>query len=338
MHDLGGLERWMAVSGLGEGAISDERTLSGGTQNELIRFVCDGRAFVLRRAAAGAGEEVGRTIVREAGILRSLEATRVPHPRLVASCEDPTVLGRPFFLMEAVAGFCPAEGLPDVVASDEASQRAMGFAMLDGLDALATVPAESIFPDGPARGERWLARQPQQWERQLAAYALPDDGDGLGAHGARDVAAWLRERRPASLTPGLVHGDYHFANVLMVPDGASLAAIVDWELATVADPLLDVGHLLATWPGTDANAITDRPAAPGLPRADELIAIYVDRHDPDPDRLRWFRVLAAYRLAVLLEGTRARAARGQAAEATGAALHTMALKLLQQADCIIYES
>jgi aminoglycoside phosphotransferase (APT) family kinase protein len=336
MDDMQRLARWMATSGLGDDAIAQVRTLSGGTQNELIRFVYDGRPLVLRRAAAGAGEDVGRTIVREARILGSLGATRVPHAPLVATCEDPAVLGRPFFLMEAVEGFCPAEGLPERVASDTAAQRAMGLAMFDGLSALATVEAESVFPDARARGERWLARQPEQWEQQLAGYGLADDADGLGAHGAREAAAWLRERRPNTVTHGLVHGDYHFGNVLFASDGAALAAIVDWELATVADPLLDLGHLLATWPGVDANAITDRPSAPGLPSTDELIGFYVQRHDPDPERLRWFRVLAAYRLAVLLEGTRARAARGQAAEETGAALHAMALKLLAQADCIIY--
>jgi aminoglycoside phosphotransferase (APT) family kinase protein len=208
--------------------------------------------------------------------------------------------------------------------------------MLDGLLALAALPAVTVFPDADERGRRWLARQPDQWEKQLAGYRLPEDSNSLGAHGAREVAAWLRTHRPADLNVGLVHGDYHFANVLMRDDGRSLAAIVDWELATVADPLLDLGHLLATWPGTDEHAITDRPRAAGLPGPDELLASYLDARDPDIDRLRWFRVLAPYRLAVLLEGTRARVSHGESDPDTGADLHAMALKLLRQTDCIIY--
>jgi aminoglycoside phosphotransferase (APT) family kinase protein len=323
------LVRWMDSHGLGAGPIVNVRPLSGGTQNEMIRFDRDGRAFVLRRPARSAAPEVGKVILREARVLAGLTGSGVPHAALLAVGEDESVFGTSFYLMEEVQGFCPAQGLPDSVASSRDAQRAMGLAMLEGLLALAHLDPCRVFADARTRGERWLARQPEQWEAQLEGYGSYERK--LDGAMVAQVAAWLRKRRPPKCMVGLIHGDYHFANVLMAPAGAPLAAIVDWELATVGDPLLDLGHLLATWPGDGEYALTDRPAAPGLPAPDELVDLYLARSARDQDTFDWFRVLACYRLAALLEGTHARAQEGRAPAELGRTLHAMAVKLLRQA-------
>lgn len=120
------------------------------------------------------------------------------------------------------------------------------------------------------------------------------------------VSSWLSRRAPLSMQVGIIHGDFHFSNVLMRRDKGALAAIVDWELATIGDPLLDLAHLLVTWPG---NSTVRSPSLEGvnLPTPEEVISHYAQQTNRDMTHLVWFRVLAAYRLGIILEGTNARA-------------------------------
>ena len=129
----------------------------------------------------------------------------------------------------------------------------------------------------------------------------------------------------------MIHGDYHLANVLYRFDGPELAAIVDWELTTIGDPLLDLGWLLATWPeGGEAGNVSVTPWD-GFPTADELVERYAGQTDRDLTHMRWYGVLACYKLGIILEGTHARAAAGKAEQATGEALHNQTLGLFRRA-------
>jgi aminoglycoside phosphotransferase (APT) family kinase protein len=149
---------------------------------------------------------------------------------------------------------------------------------------------------------------------------------------ATHIDSWIKSNAPASWTPGLVHGDYHFANVLFSPHAPELAAVIDWELASIGDPLLDLGHLLATWPGRAPDAITALPKAPGLPSKAEIVARYAWLSGRSLTDLTWYCVLATFRMAVLLEGTYARSRAGLASTAVGDTLGDMALTLLSRAD------
>ena len=126
-----------------------------------------------------------------------------------------------------------------------------------------------------------------------------------------------------------MHGDFHFANVLMRHDRPALAAIVDWELVTIGDPLLDLGHLLATWPQTSGPDVTLQ--ATGLPTHEAVIARYGEVSGRPLDELPWYRVLACYRLGLILEGTHARACAGLASKEIGDQLHAHTVALLEQA-------
>ncbi|MDM0086516.1 MULTISPECIES: phosphotransferase family protein [unclassified Variovorax] len=332
--DLPRLARWMDAQGLGEGAIEAPTVLAGGTQNLLLRFGRGGRDYVLRRPPLHPRVDGNATMRREIRVLGALAGSEVPHPPLIAGCTDTGVLGAAFYLMEPVAGFNACAGLPAPHAGDPALRHAMGLAIADGAAALGRVVPAAIGLSDLGRLDGFLERQVPRWRAQLTGYAEFEGWSGAASLGDVDaVGRWLEAHRPASFVPGLMHGDYHLANVMYRHDGPQLAAIVDWELAVQGDPLLDLGWLLATWPGADGGAVgpdVPRPWA-GFPKADELIERYAQGSQRDLSQLHWYAVLACYKLAILLEGSHARACAGKADRATGDRLHAMARKLFERA-------
>ncbi|MBK5288175.1 MAG: phosphotransferase family protein [Acidimicrobiia bacterium] len=329
--DLSRLIEWMDAQGLESGPLGEVTAITGGTQNVLLRFTRGDREFVFRRPPPHKRKNSDETMRREARILAALAGSDVPHPALIAACPDAEVLGAAFYLMEPIDGFNATLGLPEPHASDPAVQRAMGFGMADGLLALTTIdPAARGIAD-LGRFEGWAERQVGRWRAQLDGYSELDGYAGPDIPGVDAVGTWLDAHRPREVRAGLIHGDFHFANVLIRRDSGALAAIVDWELATIGDPLLDLGHLLATWPvRADVGALIGLDA-PGLPGLDDIIEYYGARTDRDLSDLTWFRVLACYRLGLILEGTHARAGAGLAPVEVGDTLHAMTVGLLQQA-------
>lgn len=333
--DLDLLATWMDAQSLESGPLFDVTVITGGTQNILLRFTRGDREFVFRRPPPHKRKNSDETMRREARILGALAGSGVPHPALIAACGDVAVLGAAFYLMEPVAGFNPTLGLPEPHASDAAVQRAMGFGMADGLLALTTIDPDARGLADLGRFEGWAERQVGRWRRQLDSYSELDGYPGPDIPGVDAVGAWLDAHRPTEVRAGLIHGDFHFANVLIRPDSGALAAIVDWELATIGDPLLDLGHLLATWPvRSDVGSLVGLDA-PGLPGTDEIVDYYAARTDRDLSDLVWFRVLAGYRLGLILEGTHARACAGLAPVEVGDTLHAMTVGLLGQALALI---
>jgi aminoglycoside phosphotransferase (APT) family kinase protein len=147
------------------------------------------------------------------------------------------------------------------------------------------------------------------------------------------VASWLEANRPAVFEPGILHGDYHLGNVMVRYDAPDLAAIVDWELSTIGDPLLDLGWLLATWPDPEVPATSVVGVQPwdGFPKAEELVERYRQGTTRDLSRVGWYEVLACYKLGIILEGTHARACAGKAPRATGDVLHATTVGLFERA-------
>jgi aminoglycoside phosphotransferase (APT) family kinase protein len=320
----------MDGKGLGAGPLEDAELLAGGTQNVLLRFRRGDRTYVFRRPPPHKRANSDETMRREARVLAALAGSDVPHPGLIAAESDVELLGAAFYLMEPVDGFNASLGLPEPHASDPAMQHAMGLSMADAIAALGRVDYRAVGLDGLGKPEGWLERQVERWRSHLAGYDAIEGYRGADIPGVDQVAAWLEERRPAAWTPGLIHGDFHFANVLIRPDEGRLAAIVDWELATIGDPLLDLGHVLATWPTTGAGVAAGLGAA-NLPTPDEVIAQYARGTTRDLRDVGWYRVLACYRLGIILEGTNARADAGQAPREIGDLLHAHTVSLFEQA-------
>ncbi|WP_436796359.1 phosphotransferase family protein [Actinospongicola halichondriae] len=322
---------------LGTGHLQDVTVLTGGTQNILLRFDRSGRSYVLRHPPLHKRRNSDETMRREARVLAALAGTDVPHPGLIAAEPDTDVLGAAFYLMEPIEGFNPAAGLPEPHRSDPAMRHAMGLSMADAAAALSRVDHEAVGLGDFGRPDGWLERQVDRWRSQLVGYGDLDGYPGPDIPGVDRVAAWLDDHRPDSWTPGIIHGDLHFANVLVRNDGPELAAVVDWELCTIGDPLLDLGHLLSTWPGgEDGNG----PGGVGggiadLPDKDELVAHYAAASGRSVDHVDWYHVLAAYRLGIILEGTHARAFAGKAPKEIGDLLHATTVGLFERALAVI---
>lgn len=340
MEDLDKLAAWMTVRGLGEGPPENVTAISGGTQNILLKFERSGRPYVFRRGPQHLRPVSNKVILRETRVLAALAGTDVPHPRLIAVCEDTEVLGDAvFYLMDPVDGFNAGEGLPHPHAEDPEMQFAMGLSMADALARLGAVDHVAVGLADFGKPDGFLERQVPRWLSELESYsgfdnyAGPDIGDVTG------VAAWLRENTPTRWLPGIMHGDYHAANVMFSHTGPDVVAIVDWEMCTIGDPLLDLGWMLATWryPGQDGVLGNPLMDAPGLAAPDDLVNRYAANSTRDLSNIRWYAVLACFKLGIILEGSHARAAAGLAPPEVGDQLHTATVRLFERAQMLLEE-
>lgn len=340
MEDLDKLAAWMTVRGLGEGPPENVTAISGGTQNILLKFERSGRPYVFRRGPQHLRPVSNKVILRETRVLAALAGTDVPHPRLIAVCEDTEVLGDAvFYLMDPVDGFNAGEGLPHPHAEDPEMQFAMGLSMADALARLGAVDHVAVGLADFGKPDGFLERQVPRWLSELESYsgfdnyAGPDIGDVTG------VAAWLGENTPTRWLPGIMHGDYHAANVMFSHTGPDVVAIVDWEMCTIGDPLLDLGWMLATWryPGQDGVLGNPLMDAPGLAAPDDLVNRYAANSTRDLSNIRWYAVLACFKLGIILEGSHARAVAGLAPPEVGDQLHTATVRLFERAQMLLEE-
>lgn len=333
--DLARLADWMDGHGLGQGAISDVVPLSGGTQNILLRLRRGDAEFVLRRPPLQARPEIHAAIVREARLLGALAGSGVPHAALLAACADSSVLGAPFYLMAPVDGFnASGSPLPQPHAGDPHIRRRMGFAMVDALLRLGELDPEAVGLGGFGKPQGFLERQVARWSTQLENYRVHAGWPGPSAlPGVAEVGAWLSAHRPAASATGILHGDFHISNMMFRRDSGEVAALIDWELATVGDPLLDLGWLLATWPdasGRGAGTIHVTPWS-DFASTGELLAHYRERSPRSLASIDWYVVLARFKLGILLEGSHARACAGKADAPLGERHHASARRLIDQA-------
>jgi aminoglycoside phosphotransferase (APT) family kinase protein len=329
--DLAALSGWMDSQDLAAGQpIDNLRPLAGGTQNVMVQFERGGRSFVFRRGPWWLRPRSNAQLRQEMKVLAALDGTDVPHPGLIAACPDEGVMGDAvFYLMEPVDGFNPTVTLPEYHASSADVRHAMGLSAADAIAALGAVDYIAVGLTDVGHPEGFLERQVPRWLSELDGYSKHEGYPGPEIPGLDQVAQWLEANLPASTyRPGISHGDYHLANLMFRYDSPDVAAIVDWEMVTVGDPLLDLGWLLATWPEAPAYNIT--PA--------ELVARYAERSERDLSAINWYEVLACFKLGIVLEGTHARAFAGKAPKPIGDMLHATTLGLFARAVTRIAES
>lgn len=332
--DLEAVAQWMSDQGLGEGPLGDVTELSGGTQNVMLRFTRDGRSYVLRRGPHHLRPRSNAVMLRETRLLAALAGTDVPHPGLIAVCDNPAVLGDAvFYLMEPVDGFNASGDLPALHAGDPLVRHGMGLSMADALAKLGAVDHVAVGLADYGKPDGFLERQVPRWLSELDSYRQFENYPGPDLPGLHDVADWLQRNIPASWKPGILHGDYHAANVMFSPTGPELAAIVDWEMSTIGDPLLDLGWLLATWRQDDGSSVFSHTLTgmDGLASPDELVARYAAGSPRDLSHIGWYTVMAGFKLAIVIEGTLARASAGMAQQEVGDQLHEAAVWLFERA-------
>jgi aminoglycoside phosphotransferase (APT) family kinase protein len=302
------LDRWLAEQDVhgGDGELVVTQ-ISGGSQNQLYELRRGDIRLVLRAAPGHAPPERGRTMLRVYELTRALARTDVPHARAYAACGDPGILGQPFYVMEHVDGWSPMQGgWAAPFDTDLGARAGLAVQLVDGIARLARVDWRSLGLDGFGRPDGFHDRQVDRWMSFLARYRFRDL-PGL------DVAAdWLRAHRPRAYEPGIMHGDYQFANVMYGHGApARLAAIVDWEMATIGDPLLDLGWALIAWPpeGDDMTASRYLDYA-GMPPRAELLEHYATVSGRPVDDIDYYVILARFKLGIVLEQSVARVASG----------------------------
>ena len=336
--ELSGVAAWMSGEGLGDGPIGDVSVIVGGTQNVMLRFSRSGRDYVLRRGPRHLRPVSNSVILRETRVLRALAGTDVPHPALIAVCEDISILGDAvFYLMEPVEGFNAGSEMPELHASTVAVRHEMGLSMAAAVARLGAVDHVAVGLADFGKPTGFLERQVPRWLSELESYAKFDNYPGPDIGDVGGVAGWLREHQPADFSPGIMHGDYHAANVMFSRSGPELVAIVDWEMCTIGDPLLDLGWMLATWyrPGDEPVLPNEFMVSGGLATPDELLQRYAQNTTRDLTDIDWYTVLSCFKLGIILEGTHARAAAGLAPKEIGDVLHTATVRLFERAMAIM---
>lgn len=339
MGDIGRLEAWLAGENIAEGRVERVEQLSGGTQNILYRFFVGDAGFVLRRPSRNARPGAEKTIQREGRVLAALAQSSVPHPRFRGLCADTDVIGAVFLLTDAAPGFNATVAMAPSAMSDPSVRHRMGLAMVDGIVALGAVDHAAIGLSDFGRLDDFIDRQVGRWQSQLDGYRAMEGWPGPHMlPGIGEIGEWLLAHKPGHWRGGLMHGDYHIGNVLFRDDG-TLSAILDWELASLGDPLLDLGRLLAAWPTPDGEGPLSLKVEPweGFPDRDELIERYGAGSGRNMAELLWYEVLACFKLGIILEGTHARACAGLAPIDVGERLHRGALGLLNRAHAWLEE-
>jgi aminoglycoside phosphotransferase (APT) family kinase protein len=235
--------------------------------------------------------------------------------------------------MEPVNGMNPTVALPQRYVADQRWRWLLGLAMADGAAAIGAVDHLEVGLAELGKVDGYIERQANRWRSQLDSYTEYDGYPGPEIPAVDAVSKWLEDNHPTSWRPGLIHGDYSVANVMCSCVRPELAAILDWELTTLGDPLVDLGWLLATWPGPEGPMLGAASIEPwdGFPLEKDLVARYGERSDRDLSAIRWYKVLGCFKLGILLEGTYARACAGQALMHVGERFHTRTLGLFERA-------
>jgi aminoglycoside phosphotransferase (APT) family kinase protein len=296
--------------GLGSGELRARRIGEGGGSNFTFLLERGPGRYVLRRPPRPPLPPSAHDVVREARLqlaLREAGFTRLP--TIVAVCEDESLLGVPFYVMEELEGVVPTEELPPGLESD-ASRRALGDDLVHALVEIhaadVTAPGLAAFARPGSYNERQVRRFGQLWEINKTRDLPVVD----------DVGTRLAATVPEPLPSTVVHGDFRLGNTMVsTGDPTRIAAVLDWEMGAIGDPRADVGYLLATYsePGGPPNPLGTSPvtALPGFPSRADLVERYAARSGRDVEPLAWFEALALWKAAVFCEAIYGRYIRGE---------------------------
>jgi len=304
------VEAFLDSHGLGRGEILAAR-LGEGNSNVTYLVVRSGERFVLRRPPRPPLPPSAHDMLREARVQQALERAGARVPHVLAVCEDESVLGVPFYVMDYVEGAVVTASLPAKLDTRD-ERRRVGLELVDALAEIHRVDWVACGLEGFGKPAGYLERQVRRfaglWEVN-ATRELPQ---------VSELAVWLEERRPPESDATVVHGDYRLGNVMLAPDPpARVAAVLDWELSTIGDPLADLGYLVATWSdaGSPRTPLELSPVTrgEGFPRRAELVEHYEEQTGRRAAALPWYEALALWKAAVFCEAIYGRWLRGEKA-------------------------
>lgn len=294
------LQAWLAEA-TGRTDIVLGPVLAGGNSN-VTRLIMtrEGRLVLRHPPVEVISDKAAAGIEREYRVISALKGL-APVPNAVAWCDDPAVLGQPFAITEWVEGIALTDTLPASWPQTEATVNALGLTMVEGLARVHAVDWHTVLPPDFARPEGFVSRQIERWLKVRAADRVRD----LAL--LEEIGSWLIAHQPASTRASVIHCDYHLDNCLVAPDRPELRVILDWEMATLGDPLVDLGLCLFFWQRDPASelgfgfvqGLTNRPGVlPARALAERWSAVAGLGHE----HIDYYIVFAAWRLAAIVEG------------------------------------
>ena len=281
--------------------VPEVRQFPGGASNLTYRLTWPTATLILRRPPAGVKAKGAHDMGREHRIQAALAPVFPLVPEMVAHCADEAVIGSPFYVMTEVAGTIPRRGLGVDLDPQQTATLCGRFwdvlVQLHGVD-----PAAAGLGD-LGRGEGYVARQVSGWTTRLGNAATDDLGDWS------DITGWLDAEQPDDVAPCLVHNDFRLDNVVLAPDAPDrIAAVLDWEMATVGDPLMDLGSALAYWVEPDDDEFFHRfrrqpSTEPGMWTRRQVVDHYAERtgRSVTSEQWRFYEVFGLFRLAVIAQ-------------------------------------
>jgi aminoglycoside phosphotransferase (APT) family kinase protein len=304
--DVGAVDAWLraaGVTGLGDAGAGPPavRQFAGGASNLTYLLRYPGRDLILRRPPSGTKASSAHDMAREHRIQAALRPVFPAVPAMVALCTDPTVLGSDFYVMERVEGVIPRAQMPPQVDTDPALMRALGERFVDLLAELHAIDPAAAGLAELSRGPGYVRRQVEGWSeryRRAKTWNVPS---------FESTMRWLEAEQPDDVGVCVIHNDFRLDNlVLDAHDPLRVRAVLDWELATVGDPLMDLGSSLAYWVQAD-DGLTGRlfrrqPShLPGMPTRAQIVARYGERTGVGTDAWDFYEIFGRFRLAVIAQ-------------------------------------
>jgi aminoglycoside phosphotransferase (APT) family kinase protein len=325
-----------ALPELGDGPLQ-QQVLAGGSSNLVVKVDRGGRPLIVRRPPLSLRPDSIKVIAREAKVLEALTPTPVPCPDFRAYCADEAVIGAPFYVMGLVEGFTgyPFEDLPAPYDQPGPAKRQLAFALIDALAELARTDFGKVGLSDFGK------RQVDRWTAQLASYGESENYQQRDLPGLAYVIDWLRGETPAMSPPGVLHGDLSFANCMFAPfdvawpEPAKVAAMIDWELATIGDPLLDLGLVLYPFRGREERTPPAGYFDPtDFPYREELAERWAERSGRKVKNINYYMVLIQFKMAVILERQHARVLNGKQSRALGGFAEAFVPGLIAKAEAM----
>ncbi|MDX1801171.1 MAG: phosphotransferase family protein [Marinobacter sp.] len=299
--DADKVDRFMKAALPGLDGFPDIRQYPGGASNLTYQVDYGDQSFVLRRPPFGKIAKSAHDMLREARVMKALRPVYPYVPDIVAICDDHDVLGCDFYVMERLKGIILRQDFPEGFNLSEGDTRKLCLNVIDKLVELHQVDAEAAGLDQLGKGPGYVQRQIGGWSHRFRKAKTDDVGD------FETVMAWLDEHMPEDVAQCVIHNDFRFDNVVLSPDNPfEVIGVLDWEMATIGDPLMDLGNSLAYWIQSDDDAffqmLRRQPThQPGMLTRQEVIDYYLERSGLTVTSFDYYEIYGLFRLAVILQ-------------------------------------
>ncbi len=299
--DVAAVHGWLLAQGLPLQGMPEVTQYSGGASNWTYRLKYPQHDLILRRPPVGTKAASAHDMVREYTVQQQLRPVYPVVPEMIGLCQDPSVLGCDFYVMRRIEGIIPRANLPKGLVLTQPQTRQLCLNVLDQLIALHRIDPAQAGLDTLGKGEGYCRRQLDGWEkRYLKARTWNVPSFAL-------VRRWLRARLPEDSGSCLIHNDWRFDNMILNPaDPTQVIGVLDWEMATIGDPLMDLGSMLAYWIQADDDVMmrsTRRQPThlPGMLTRREVVAYYLEKTGTPATHWPFYEVFGLFRLAVIAQ-------------------------------------